>query len=434
MSPHYIKVLKISFLGLFVIACSISVVFAIFLHLSPISFSVSSSSSSISCSLECDYRNQTSLDKFSNSKSPTDYENICFPCLFSTSSSLLLSFLTFLLCFFFVFGMIRTAFDDPGYLSTKQDVEMSETATTTAHHRETLKFQWRTSSGSSNVMIWEEGSDRVMTQQEGEIDNENALEVKPRVKYCRACEIYRPPRASHSRKSQRCVKSFDHFCAVTHSDIGSGNITSFRIMVFAVTLLVVLVLIVSVYTYAYLVTRIPPSIEAGNRDYANGEIVALTMTIVCAFAIFPLIAFSLFYLRLWICLGGMTWREYVKRGTVFISHDFATQFDDPCSNCVRSFHCGRGGNLGEVASCCCGLCCLFGYGADGEGPTCLPNRIWRSSRMKWLNLLSREKQDDENNTTVSANDDEETENNGDEKYDPENPLKSEKYFIVPRPM
>ena len=33
-----------------------------------------------------------------------------------------------------------------------------------------------------------------------------------RLKYCVACGIQRPPRASHCRETNRCVEKWDHYC------------------------------------------------------------------------------------------------------------------------------------------------------------------------------------------------------------------------------
>eukprot|EP01103_Thecamoeba_quadrilineata_P011158 TRINITY_DN2603_c0_g1_i1.p1 TRINITY_DN2603_c0_g1~~TRINITY_DN2603_c0_g1_i1.p1 ORF type:complete len:325 (-),score=28.81 TRINITY_DN2603_c0_g1_i1:52-1026(-) len=43
------------------------------------------------------------------------------------------------------------------------------------------------------------------------------------LKYCKTCEIYRPPRASHCPVCNNCVEKFDHHCSVIGNCIGKRN-------------------------------------------------------------------------------------------------------------------------------------------------------------------------------------------------------------------
>jgi palmitoyltransferase len=44
-----------------------------------------------------------------------------------------------------------------------------------------------------------------------------------KVKWCRKCEGWKPPRAHHCRICRRCISKMDHHCVFTHQCIGKGN-------------------------------------------------------------------------------------------------------------------------------------------------------------------------------------------------------------------
>lgn len=62
-----------------------------------------------------------------------------------------------------------------------------------------------------------------------------AMEVP--TKYCRSCNIWRPPRAHHCRICDNCVETQDHHCVWLNNCVGRRNYRYFFVFVCATTLL-----------------------------------------------------------------------------------------------------------------------------------------------------------------------------------------------------
>ncbi|KAJ6243568.1 s-acyltransferase [Anaeramoeba flamelloides] len=68
-----------------------------------------------------------------------------------------------------------------------------------------------------------------------------------KLKYCSTCNIYRPPRSSHSSKSNNCVLKFDHHCPWVGSDVGLRNYRFYIYFLFFVTIFSPNTLIAGIY-------------------------------------------------------------------------------------------------------------------------------------------------------------------------------------------
>lgn len=236
------------------------------------------------------------------------------------------------------------------------------------------RYRWETSAGKSDICVWSDATataEFVHPPLSSSRTVSMTVSICPRLRHCNTCGINRPPRAAHCRHCHVCVREFSLHCLVTDSCIGEDNVAPYRGIIYASAVLSSVILWVMSYSYGTILLDM--SVRS-RSDFESAQTAALTLIIFAAFSTLPLVAMALFHVRLQFCLGGMTVREFVRRGVVFSGpEEFATQFDDPCSKLVRSAHCGRGGFLGDVMTLLCGCCFLFGKGADRAGPTCCPS-------------------------------------------------------------
>lgn len=139
--------------------------------------------------------------------------------------------------------------------------------------------------------------------------NENLSSIKPlsfvlnssivKVKFCRTCMIFRPPRCSHCSICDLCIEGFDHHCPWIGNCIGKRNYWYFFFLLIMANLLCiegVVICICHVYK------------KIGGFEYE--EIVSIVMAafgVLALIFLLPLLGFHVY-----LCELGMTTNEDVK--------------------------------------------------------------------------------------------------------------------------
>ncbi|KAF3330076.1 putative protein S-acyltransferase 7 [Carex littledalei] len=148
---------------------------------------------------------------------------ICEWILFSYSSdvspkiSAVVSIISVTLSIIVLTNLFLVGTRDPGIIPRNQNTQLMETGTS-AQSKSTSRSRSR----------------RV---------NVNGIEIK--VKYCRICEIFRPPRSSHCAVCDNCVDKFDHHCPWTGQCIGLRNYRHYLMFVFSAFVFFLFIFVVS---------------------------------------------------------------------------------------------------------------------------------------------------------------------------------------------
>lgn len=159
------------------------------------------------------------------------------------------------------------------------------------------------------VMVKTFPSNKASKQQ---VDNEaqratTAMEVP--TKYCKSCNIWRPPRAHHCRICDACIETQDHHCVWLNNCVGRRNYRFFFAYVGWASVLALMLLSFSlahIGTYAQ-----QHSISFGRAlSGRSQERVAFAMFLISVFAL-PYPA-SLFVYHLFLIARGETTREYLN--------------------------------------------------------------------------------------------------------------------------
>ncbi|EMD90100.1 hypothetical protein COCC4DRAFT_184886 [Bipolaris maydis ATCC 48331] len=131
-----------------------------------------------------------------------------------------------------------------------------------------------------------------------------AMEVP--TKYCKSCNIWRPPRAHHCRVCDNCIETQDHHCVWLNNCVGRRNYRYFFVFVCATTLLAIFLLAASLTHLLVWRTRAGVSFGAAINEWR----------VPFAMCIYGLLGwmypFSLGAYHLFLVGRGETTREYLN--------------------------------------------------------------------------------------------------------------------------
>ena len=140
----------------------------------------------------------------------------------------------------------------------------------------------------------------------------NGIEFE--LKVCATCGIVRPPRASHDRKTDRCVVKFDHFCVFIGNSVGRGNYRSFLCFVGLTSLS-------ATYYFAYCLFHIVHLADRLEREGGTSSSAAfgkaigqatISLLIGMYFAVMGTLVTLLFVLHCYFISTGQTTAEFMK--------------------------------------------------------------------------------------------------------------------------
>ena len=140
----------------------------------------------------------------------------------------------------------------------------------------------------------------------------NGVELE--LKFCATCGILRPPRASHDRKTDRCVQKFDHFCVFIGNSVGRDNYLWFLCFIG-------LTAFSAAYFFAYYlfhVVHLADRLEhegGSSSDVAFGKAIGqaiLSVVLGMYFAVMGGLVTLLFTLHCYLVSTGQTTSEFIK--------------------------------------------------------------------------------------------------------------------------
>ena len=140
----------------------------------------------------------------------------------------------------------------------------------------------------------------------------NGVEIE--LKICATCGIVRPPRASHDRKTDRCVNKFDHFCVFIGNSVGRSNYPWFLCFVGLTSLSAIYLFAYCLFHVVHLADRLER--EGGSRSEmafskAIGQAIG-SVVIGLYFAVMGTLVTLLFVLHCYLVSTGQTTAEFMK--------------------------------------------------------------------------------------------------------------------------
>ena len=135
------------------------------------------------------------------------------------------------------------------------------------------------------------------------------------VKYCKKCDLYRPPRSMHCRQCKKCVLRMDHHCPWIQNCVGAGNTKFFILFLTYGTLTCLYYSALCAYTVMH-------AFE-GKGQLRHSEAAAWAALLVGS----AIIVFMLLFM-----LGGLAgWNIYLlfKNQTALENYDLDVSFNPP---------------------------------------------------------------------------------------------------------
>ncbi|CAJ1416513.1 unnamed protein product [Effrenium voratum] len=156
-----------------------------------------------------------------------------------------------------------------------------------------------------------------------------------KLKYCKTCNIYRPPRCTHCSVCENCVERFDHHCPWLGNCIGKRNYRLFYGFVSATGALNILVLATAVAQLALRSKQIAEESQVGGGDAFGQAVLTAPMA-----AILSIYALGI----VWFTFGLCAYHNYL----VCTNQTTYEQIKGAFSGATNPFHRGAVGNYWDI--------------------------------------------------------------------------------------
>eukprot|EP00490_Sorites_sp_Unknown_P022679 CAMPEP_0114697440 /NCGR_PEP_ID=MMETSP0191-20121206/73772_1 /TAXON_ID=126664 /ORGANISM="Sorites sp." /LENGTH=353 /DNA_ID=CAMNT_0001996509 /DNA_START=10 /DNA_END=1071 /DNA_ORIENTATION=- len=156
-----------------------------------------------------------------------------------------------------------------------------------------------------------------------------------KLKYCKTCNIYRPPRCTHCSVCENCVERFDHHCPWLGNCIGKRNYRLFYGFVSTTGALNILVLATAVAQLAIRASVLAEELQLGAGDAFGQALLQEAMAAVLAIYALGIVwfTFGLCAYHNWLVCTNQTTYEQIKGAF---------------SGAVNPFHRGILGNYWDI--------------------------------------------------------------------------------------
>mmetsp|Transcript_12410 Transcript_12410/g.14443 ORF Transcript_12410/g.14443 Transcript_12410/m.14443 type:complete len:401 (+) Transcript_12410:99-1301(+) len=205
---------------------------------------------------------------------------------FANQYSVLIPILGFMLQVSSLYLLLATALSDPGIMPRQKDF--------TEHYDERSKV-WRT--------------------REPQRFYDVLLRGHPlKLKYCKTCNIYRPPRCTHCSVCENCVERFDHHCPWLGNCIGKRNYRLFYGFVSTTGALNILVLATAVAQLAIRASEIAEEMQIGGGDAFGQALLREAMAAILSIYALGIVwfTFGLCAYHNWLVCTNQTTYEQIK--------------------------------------------------------------------------------------------------------------------------